>query len=68
MKCWGCGVTPTHAYSAMSSALDAMLIWFHGEPHYRTGGGIPMGMPDNVRRKVKRALRRFENRPGKEIR
>ena len=50
----------------MQDALDVMLIWFHGEPCYRSAGGVPMGMPDSVRRTVKRALRDFPIRFGME--
>lgn len=55
-------------YWNMHAALDAILIWINGEPHYRSAGGVPMGMPDGVRRAVKRALKDFPTKPGLEIR
>ncbi len=57
-------MTDIKKYWRMREALDAMLIWFHGEPCYRSSGGVPMGMPVAVRRKVKKALQDFSYKPG----
>ncbi|KKK90197.1 hypothetical protein LCGC14_2725520 [marine sediment metagenome] len=38
---------------AMGAALNAMIIWAGGEPHYRTHGNIPQQMPSTIARTVK---------------
>lgn len=59
-------MTQAEQYAALWRALDAMLIWFHGDPCYRSSGGVPMGMPDKVRREVEQALRPLAVKPGKD--
>ena len=41
---------------ALQEAIDAMVIW-SGEPMYRTADGVPMSMPESVRRVVRKVER-----------
>ena len=40
---------------ALVAALNAMVIWTGGEPHYRSYGNIPQQMPSTIARTVKKA-------------
>lgn len=54
------------AINKVLEAFDAMVIVAHwGQPCYRTLNDVPMGMPKNVEKKVRTALKALRRRDEK---